>query len=191
MENIKCLINNFPWDIFLLALLLGLLLWWLLNKILGDRFKSHSAELQDRINFLEGELDACRKSKVSAKTSGSLDLGSAAAGAVAAAAVTAAPVASFAAPAPKPTPSNKKDDLKIVEGIGPKIEELCNKAGIFTFAQLADTSAETIKEILESAGSRFQMHDPTTWPKQAEYARDEKWDELKKWQDELDKGRPS
>lgn len=33
------------------------------------------------------------------------------------------------------------------------------------------------------------MHDPTTWPDQAALARDGKWDELKKWQDELNKGK--
>jgi predicted flap endonuclease-1-like 5' DNA nuclease len=176
MENLKCLFNCFPWDIFLFALLLGLLLWWLLSKLLGDRLKSHASELQDRINFLEGELDACRKSKVSA----SVDLGTAAA--------VVAPVSAFAAAAAAPVAS-KKDDLKIVEGIGPKIEELCNAAGIYTFAELASTSVEKIKAILDAAGSRFQMHDPTTWPEQSALARDGKWDELKRWQDELNKGK--
>lgn len=81
------------------------------------------------------------------------------------------------------------DDLKIVEGIGPKIEELLNKEGILTFAQLATTAPERLKEILHAAGPRFQMHDPATWPEQSALARDGKWDELKKWQDELNKGR--
>jgi predicted flap endonuclease-1-like 5' DNA nuclease len=179
MENLKCLFNCFPWDIFIFALLLGLLLWWLLSKLLGDRLKSHASELQDRINFLEGELEACRKSKVSAN----VDLGTAAA--------VAAPVAAaFVAPAAAAAPvANKKDDLKIVEGIGPKIEELCNNAGIYTFAELAATSPDKLKGILDAAGSRFQMHDPTTWPEQSALARDGKWDELKKWQDELNKGK--
>ncbi len=66
MENISCLLKNFPWDLFLFLLGLGLLLWWLLSSLIGGRLKSHAAELQDRINFLEGELEACRKSKVTA-----------------------------------------------------------------------------------------------------------------------------
>jgi predicted flap endonuclease-1-like 5' DNA nuclease len=184
MENLKCLFNNFPWDIFLFALALGLLLWWLLSKFLGDRLTSHSSELQDRINFLEGELEACRKSKVAVsvetpKASPSVDLGSVATGAVAATAVSSI----------APKSSGKKDDLKIVEGIGPKIEELCHNAGIYTFAELADTPVHRIKEILEAAGPRFQMHDPSTWAEQAALARDGKWDELKKWQNDLNKGR--
>jgi len=83
----------------------------------------------------------------------------------------------------------KPDDLKKVEGIGPKIAELLNNAGITTFAQLAKTDAEKIKGILSDAGSRYKMHNPTTWPKQAELAAEGKWDELKKWQDELDGGK--
>lgn len=81
------------------------------------------------------------------------------------------------------------DDLKIIEGIGPKIEEILNAEGVKTFARLAATSAVNLKEWLEARGPRFQMHDPTTWPEQAALARDGKWDELKKWQDELNKGR--
>ncbi|WP_420154248.1 helix-hairpin-helix domain-containing protein, partial [Siphonobacter sp.] len=59
------------------------------------------------------------------------------------------------------------DDLKVIEGIGPKIEQLLNNEGISSFTQLAAASPERIKEILNAAGSRFQMHDPTTWPDQA------------------------
>lgn len=181
-DNLICLFNNFPWDVFLFWLIPLLLLWWWLTSRI-NRYKAHADELQDRINFLEGELDACRKSK---KPSGGGTAAVAGAAVGAAAVGVSAPAKAMAAAVPaKP----KKDDLKVVEGIGPKIEELCNNAGIFTFAQLADTASSSIKEILTAAGSRFQMHDPTTWPEQAAMARDGKWDELKKWQDELNKGR--
>ncbi len=83
----------------------------------------------------------------------------------------------------------KHDDLKVVEGIGPKIEELLNKEGIMTFRQLSEASYERLSDILRAAGSRFQMHDPGSWPRQAELAADGKWEELRAWQDELDKGR--
>ncbi len=81
------------------------------------------------------------------------------------------------------------DDLKKIEGIGPKIAELLHADGIHTFAQLAATSAERVKEILHAAGPRYQMHNPETWGAQAALAADGKWDELKKWQDEMDGGR--
>lgn len=77
------------------------------------------------------------------------------------------------------------DNLKKVEGIGPKIEQLLNNAGIFSFSGLAGTSAGAIKDILIAAGDRFKMHDPTSWPTQSSLAAQGKWDELKKWQDEM------
>jgi len=81
------------------------------------------------------------------------------------------------------------DDLKKIEGIGPKISEKLQDAGIKTFAQLADAKVEKLKEILEAAGSRYKMHDPTTWPQQSALAAAGKWDELKVLQDELQGGK--
>ncbi|MBK8701467.1 MAG: 30S ribosomal protein S1 [Saprospiraceae bacterium] len=89
-----------------------------------------------------------------------------------------------AAEAPaKAAASSKGDDLKIIEGIGPKIAEILNTHGVVTFADLANTTADQIKVWMDEAGSRYKMHDPTTWPDQSAMARDGKWDELKAWQD--------
>jgi molybdopterin-containing oxidoreductase family membrane subunit len=82
-----------------------------------------------------------------------------------------------------------KDDLKKIEGIGPKIASLLNEAGIMSFADLANAEVENLKTILVNAGSRFQMHNPGSWPQQAALARDGKWDELKELQDRLDGGK--
>ena len=81
------------------------------------------------------------------------------------------------------------DDLKKIEGIGPKIEELFHNAGIMTFAQLSETSVETMEAILTEAGPRFSTHNPGTWAQQAGLAAAGKWEELKAWQDELDGGK--
>lgn len=83
----------------------------------------------------------------------------------------------------------KQDDLKIIEGIGPKIEELFQNSGISTWKLLSETSAENLKEILNSGGERFQIHNPGTWPKQALLAYEGKWQELKDWQETLDGGK--
>ena len=83
----------------------------------------------------------------------------------------------------------KTDDLKIVEGIGPKIEELLHHADIKTWKALSETSVDRLKEILDAAGPNYQIHDPGTWAQQAALADQGKWDELKKWQDELDAGK--
>ena len=83
----------------------------------------------------------------------------------------------------------KVDDLVLIEGIGPKIAELLNAAGITSFTTLAGTKPAAIKAILEAADKRYQMHDPATWPKQAALARDGKTAELAKLQDQLKAGR--
>lgn len=80
------------------------------------------------------------------------------------------------------------DNLKLVEGIGPKIEGLLNDAGIFTFEALANTELEKLQAILEEAGPRYKSHNPGTWAKQALMAHEGKWDELLALQDQLKGG---
>jgi large subunit ribosomal protein L17 len=91
--------------------------------------------------------------------------------------------------APVAEASAEPDDLTKVEGIGPVIAEVLTEAGLNTFAKVADSTPEAIREIMDAAGSQFASHDPATWPQQAKLAADGKWDELKAWQDELDGGR--
>lgn len=81
------------------------------------------------------------------------------------------------------------DDLTKIEGIGPKVQELLNKAGISTFAELASRTPEQLDEILDAAGSIYKAMDETSWPQQAALAAAGKWEELKKLQDELVGGR--
>ncbi|MDP5231303.1 MAG: 50S ribosomal protein L21 [Cellulophaga sp.] len=95
------------------------------------------------------------------------------------------------AEAPKkaaPKKATAADDLKKVEGIGPKIAETLAEAGITTFAELAKTDATKIAEIIADVRGN---HVTDTWPAQAKLAAEGKWDELKKWQDELDGGKPA
>lgn len=82
-----------------------------------------------------------------------------------------------------------ENDLKIIEGIGPKIEELFKTSGILTWKALSETSVDRCREILSKAGERFQIHDPGTWPRQARLCYEGKWQELKDWQGILDGGR--
>lgn len=82
-----------------------------------------------------------------------------------------------------------QDDLKAIEGIGPKIEKLLHDGGIKTWRSLADASVDSIQQILNDAGSRYALADPGTWPKQSELAADGKWDELQEYQDFLNAGK--
>jgi len=96
-------------------------------------------------------------------------------------------VAEVAAPVAKPAPPTP-DDLKRIEGIGPKISSVLQAAGITTFAQLAATAVSRLRQILTEAGLAA-LADPTTWPEQADLAAAGKWDALEVLQDELKGGR--
>lgn len=99
------------------------------------------------------------------------------------------PTAEKKAAAPKKEKAPKLDDLKIIEGIGPKIETLLKEGGISTWAELAVAPVERLREILEAAGPRYQIHDPATWPAQSKFAAEGKWEELKEYQEMLVGGR--
>jgi large subunit ribosomal protein L17 len=95
------------------------------------------------------------------------------------------------APAAKPekTATTGTDNLTLIEGIGPKAAEVLAAGGIDSFATLATTPAEKVKEILEAANARVGHLDPTTWGQQAQLAADGKMDELKTLQDSLNGGK--
>jgi large subunit ribosomal protein L21 len=90
---------------------------------------------------------------------------------------------------PKAKASKKGDDLKKIEGVGPKAAEALVAAGVDTFAKLSSTSAEAVKEILDASTSKLSHLDPTTWAQQASLAAADKWDDLQKLQDELNGGK--
>jgi predicted flap endonuclease-1-like 5' DNA nuclease len=96
------------------------------------------------------------------------------------------------APEPEPVDDVEEappapDDLKRIEGIGPKIASILNDNGITTFAALAGTSTERLQELLDGAGIRLAV--PDTWPEQAGLAAAGKWEELGTLQDKLKGGR--
>ncbi|MEP7323909.1 MAG: hypothetical protein ABI761_18420 [Saprospiraceae bacterium] len=81
------------------------------------------------------------------------------------------------------------DDLKIVEGIGPKIEKLLHKANIKTWKTLASAKTKTIQAILDKGGNRFTLADPKTWRNQSKLAASGNWTRLKSLQDRLKGGK--
>ena len=100
-----------------------------------------------------------------------------------------APEKVSAVPPQAPAPaSGKGDDLKIIEGIGPKIAGIMKEAGISTFTQIAQKSGEELRKILDDAGIGT-IADPTTWPEQAALAAEGKMEALKELQDKLQGGR--
>ena len=165
------------WIIPLLVGAICGLIGYLWGKGSGD-----DSQLTSRLTSLEGEnarlqadLSACN-----AKLNASASL-----------AAAAAPVLAFDAAGAKAAFGKrvKEDDLKVVEGLGPKIEGLFHNFDIKTWKSLAEASVDKCQEVLDSGGDRYKIHDPSSWPLQARMAYEGKWKELKKWQDEHDHGK--
>lgn len=87
--------------------------------------------------------------------------------------------------------SNQKkvDDLKRIEGIGPKIEQILNEGNIFNFDDLHQSDLDYLRKILSNAGPTYAVHDPQTWAEQAKLASDNEWTKLDLLQKELKAGK--
>jgi large subunit ribosomal protein L27 len=103
-------------------------------------------------------------------------------------AAPAAPKAEAKKEAPAKAAKVKGDDMRKIEGIGPKIAEKLAEAGIASFADLAKSEVSKLQEVLDAAGSRYASRNPSTWPMQADLAAAAKWDELKDLQARIENG---
>lgn len=83
----------------------------------------------------------------------------------------------------------KENDLTVVEGIGPKIQELFHNHGVKTWKALSECTVDKCQSVLDSGGENYKIHDPGTWPEQAKLAYEGSWKRLLDWQDELDGGK--
>ena len=79
-------------------------------------------------------------------------------------------------------PSNA-DDLTVVEGIGPKIEDILNKNGIYTFNQLSNSDSMMLKKLIIDADKRFENNETESWSHQAAMAEKGQWEELNIYQE--------
>jgi predicted flap endonuclease-1-like 5' DNA nuclease len=77
------------------------------------------------------------------------------------------------------------NDLTLIEGVGPKIAELCTHRGVTTWWALANCDLDLLRNMLAEAGAKFQTHDPTTWPHQARLLANGQWQKFKTLADAL------
>ncbi|MDA0317130.1 MAG: hypothetical protein O2906_04645 [Bacteroidetes bacterium] len=161
--------------------ILSAIFGYLLGRLFGKRSCGNCDEWQGKIITLEKELSDC-KDKNSSLHKQSL--------------TTATPqksVISYAFDSGLAKSifgkNIKENDLTVVEGIGPKIQNLFHKNNIKTWKSLSNCSVQKCQSILDDAGEAYRIHNPGTWPKQARLAYEGKWEKLHKWQEELDGGR--
>jgi predicted flap endonuclease-1-like 5' DNA nuclease len=95
------------------------------------------------------------------------------------------PAVPSSAYAPRPTP----EDLTIIDGIGDKVQAALNQAGVFTFSQLANMTAEEIYQVVKVEQGVRIVGDTATWAKQAQYIVDGDTAGLLAYQKKLSGGR--
>lgn len=184
-----------------LAVLLGLVIGWLMRSVVAkrqierartnhldtvemERLRGRVAELEPIVaehDRLRGELDTCR---AAATVTEAVEEAGVPDAAPVPAAVVTTPTAQVevldlvAARAVLGTVI-AIDDLTVVDGIGPKIADLCEGIGIQTWRDLAQTEVSLLRTMLHDAGPRFRSHDPSTWPEQAGLLADGRWAEFR------------
>ena len=149
----------------------------------------NSAELkalEDKNNRLKADLDACNKKLVVVPVAPPTPAPTPKASIIATPVAPVAAALAFDADGAKAAFGKKikQDDLKVVEGIGPKIEGLFHNFNIKTWKALSETPVAKCQEVLDSGGERYRVHDPASWPLQSKMAYEGEWKKLAKWQDE-------
>ena len=89
----------------------------------------------------------------------------------------------------KTSKTEKQKDFTVIEGIGPKINAILVDQGYSSFEKLAKAKVGELRKVLADAGSRYTVHDPSTWAKQAKLADAGKWEKLKDLQKKLKAGK--
>ncbi|WP_190810169.1 hypothetical protein [Flagellimonas sp. S3867] len=164
-------INIWYWALVVLVGLMG----GIIGSYWGKAKNSSNEEiekLQSENESLQAKLEACQKEQYAAVASSKTKI------------VSTSTADGFDAVAAKAAFGKKikEDDLTLVEGIGPKIQGLFHNHGIKTWKALSETSTVKCQEVLTSAGKRYRIHDPASWPMQAKMAYKGQWEELAKWQ---------
>jgi predicted flap endonuclease-1-like 5' DNA nuclease len=171
MMRVLWLILLFVSVLFGGLVLLALLLWWLLGRQAEER-KAQEIQIQVPAPGQVEEVPQARATPVPEARE-----------------MPAAPAPAVAEPQAPAGPA-RADDLKRIEGIGPKISSVLQAAGITTFAQLAATEVGRLEQILEEESPRLRrLADPGTWPEQARFAAAGDWQGLATLQSELKGGR--
>ena len=162
-------LNTLYWIVPLLTAALGMAIGYVLGRKAREaRQAGEAGAFSESFARLQADLDACRDQLATANSE------------------AVRPDIPFDYQAAKADfgVTVHQDDLKIIEGIGPKIESLFHNYDIKTWRALAGTPVAKCQEVLDSGGDRYKIHDPSSWPMQARMAYENKWKELRRWQDE-------
>lgn len=77
------------------------------------------------------------------------------------------------------TKVDEKNDLKVIKGIGPVLEETLNSLNITTYSQIAKMTIKNLTSLLNDAGVNAKIYDLSSWKSQAKTALTAKKEEVK------------
>ena len=80
--------------------------------------------------------------------------------------------------------SSQRDDLTKIRGIGKATSNLLSRSGITSYRDLYEVEPQRLRQLLDQAGRKFKLIDPSSWSRQAELAMSADWDGLERWQSE-------
>jgi predicted flap endonuclease-1-like 5' DNA nuclease len=159
--------------LLVIAVLIGVVAWWVLRRparpaSAGDREAPPTNAAQAATHAVEGAESIVETARSTAERAAAAEV------------IAAAPAAPTAA---------EPDDLRRIEGIGPKVSAALVAMGITTFAQLAQADPARLEADLKAAGVRVITGSSTTWPEQAALAARGDWAGLEALQGQLKGGR--
>lgn len=85
----------------------------------------------------------------------------------------------------EPSMTSSNDDLSRLSGIGPKLAEAMNAAGVTSYAQIATMDTEALTQALAGCTVRYSKAAAETWAAQAKLAMAGDWAGLKAYQASL------
>ena len=80
--------------------------------------------------------------------------------------------------------SSQRDDLTKIRGIGKATSDLLSRSGITSYRDLYEAEPQRLRQLLDQAGPKFKLIDPSNWSQQAALAMNANSDGLKRWQPE-------
>ena len=162
------------WVLLALAALIGLLAGWIIwgrraavtitDTTTSDRLRAELAACTAQGKDLAGKLAAQEADLAAVRARADAAEGTAKVGAAISTASAPAPLAAMAPPVMATPARNDRvkpqalaaarggvaDDLKLVKGIGPKLEQLCHSLGFYHFDQIANWTAAEIAWVDEN-----------------------------------------
>ena len=188
---------------WILPFLLGIMLGWVLWGVFKTKFYDHEKELvkyKERVHELDADFQGSQKARTQLEGEAAIlrgrirELEAALRSSQRKVGEAQSPpqpkrmqpvIQVTGRPQEKGSAPAKEVHFQLIEGIGPAIESILKRNGIDSLSKIAESSAESLKQILLEEDAKLRLVDTGSWPVQARLAVKGLWAELKDLQREL------